>query len=82
MPEVDYRETVRNLSRPASDVEKQVEMLAMFLCDSGIISLGPSADGHRLSGGHGWNRALNNERDMYREQAKIILDSLTVRKIP
>lgn len=78
----DYREATRTMSVPASDEDKKVEMMAMFLCDSGIVSLGPSDDGGRRSGGHGWHRTHSDEADKYRAQARLAIGALTTRRIP
>lgn len=78
----DYREKVAGLTRPATQEEKDVEMVAMFLCDSGIIPLGPSEDGSRRSGGHGWHRTHEEEREAYRVQARIALRVLDRTAIP
>ena len=64
----DYRSAVQNLSRPATEEEKTVEMMAMFLCESGIIPLAGNG-GSRRSGGHGWHRANEKEREEYRRRA-------------
>lgn len=78
----EYRDRVERLTKPLSQEERQVEMMAMFLCDSGIVVLGPSGDGHRLSTGHGWHRVSSKEADKYRQQARQALDGLTTRRIP
>jgi len=66
-----YRERVNKLTKPLEEEEKRVEMMAMFLCDSGIVALGPSGDGSRLSTGHGWHRVRTAEAEAYRGQARL-----------
>lgn len=78
----DYLEVTRKMTTPISDENRKVEMLAMFLCDSMIVSLGPSGDGSRLSGGHGWHRTRSDEQEKYREQARLAIGALTTRRIP
>jgi len=84
----DYRANARAaLQKQAASVEPpkdelEVEMLAMFLCDSGIVTLGPSENGDRLSTGHGWHRTRREEADAYRQQARLALAALTTRRIP
>lgn len=78
----NYREIADKMTVPVSKEDKQTEMLAMFLCDSGIVSLGPSGDGSRLSGGHGWHRTRRAEADEYRAQARLAIAALTTRRIP
>lgn len=77
-----YRERVNHMTKPLDDEEKKIEMMAMFLCDSGIVVLGPSGDGSRLSTGHGWHRVSSREANQFREQAKLAIAALTARQIP
>lgn len=78
----DYKAVAQKLTKPLSEQEQEIEMMAMFLCDSHIVILGPSGDGTRLSGGHGWHRTRSEEQAKYREQAKKAIAALTVRHIP
>lgn len=77
-------EAKKALTAPAVEPTREqieVEMVAMFLCDSMIIPLGANSSGSRSSGGHGWHRTSTTEREEYRRRAKKIYESIDKTRI-